>query len=141
MQKFLRCFKNHNMHYLLTLLLFIFFTLTANAQDYQSKAELEKEILGTWSREDSPGALLKFYRNGKLERYYKGELSSTSLYEITKTCDGETSKKGDYFLKELRGDDFVACAYIEHINANGKGLFTIMSAQRGQIIIYCKEKA
>jgi hypothetical protein len=124
------------------LLLFSFFLFstipTACAQDYQSKAALEKEIVGTWHLENSPKDKIVFTKDGVVKRYDGEELQSTKKYSIDNTCGGEKLEKG-YFLKETNTNNEVHCAYIEAINYNNSALFSLMTQHQGKTIVFQRQ--
>lgn len=109
------------------------------AQDPQPEAELKKEIIGTWFKEDDPGSKAIFYDNGNVEYYYEGQIDHTATYQITDTCDGEKNRDGGFFLKETSKNGSY-CSYIEGVNYNGSGFFSLMTKPRGKIIVYKRTK-
>jgi hypothetical protein len=118
----------------------LFFLLAGNsiyAQNHQSYADLENEILGSWHLENDPRTRLNFLENGVLKRYVGDELQSTNRYEITKTCCGEELKDQQFFLKEINKNGNIFCAYIEAINLY-KGFFTLMTKSQGKVIVLKK---
>jgi hypothetical protein len=122
------------MNYFKIFLLILLGTHTISAQEYQSKPELEKEIVGTWHYENEPKSKIVFYDNGTLKRYFEKELQSVSSYEITSNCDGEVLPENQFFLQETdKNDSF--CSYIEAINFNKNGIFSLMTKSQGRIIV------
>lgn len=116
-------------------LIFLLFSNSSYAQDYhQSKSELENEILGTWYYENDPKSKTVFYDDGTLEEYYEEKMKSTSNYEITNFCDGEKFKGRNFFIKKytLNG---TSCSYIEAINYNENGIFSMITKSQGKIIV------
>lgn len=125
------------MNYLkITLLIFLCSHLISS-QEYQTKSELEKEILGTWHYENEPKSKIVFFDDGTLKRYMEDELQSVSSYKITPNCDGEELPEKQYFLRET-DENGSSCSYIEAINFNDNGFFSLMTKSQGRIIILKK---
>ncbi len=127
------------MHYLKITILYLLLTNTACAQDYQSKNELENEIIGSWHLENSPEDKITFYKDGTVKRYIGEVLRTTSKYEITKECNEEKLFNNGSFLKEINENGISSCAYIEAINYDDNGFFSLMTQSQGKIIVYKKD--
>ncbi|MCB7479827.1 hypothetical protein [Christiangramia sediminis] len=126
------------MNYYKTILLLLFIN-TAYAQEYQSKNELKKQIIGTWHHEKSPEDKIVFFKDGSLKRFLGDNLRSTSRYKITKECDGEKLLQNNFFLKETSQNGTSSCAYIEGVNYNGNGILSLMTKSQGKIIVFKKD--
>lgn len=121
----------------MTYLKITLFFLIANsgcAQEYQSQAELENEILGTWYYENYPLSKITFSEDGTVKRHSEEELQSTNAYEITNICEGEELRDNQSFLKETYKNGSTSCAYIEAINLTD-GFLTMMTKSQGKIIV------
>ena len=121
-----------------------FFLLIANsscAQDYQSKSDLEKEIVGTWHYEIEPKSKITFSDDGIVKRYFEDKLQYTSRYEITDNCEGEKLQDRHFFLKENDDKGSSYCLYIQAINYNNNGFFTLMTISQGKIIVLKRNKS
>lgn len=126
------------MTYLKISLLFLLIGHSGGAQEYQSKYEVEHEILGTWQYETDPRTKITFSDDGVVKRYFGDELHSTGTYEITSCCDGEELPDNQFFLKENGKDGTSFCSYIEGVNFNNNEFFTVMTRSRGKIIVLIK---
>ena len=117
----------------------LLFINSAYAQDYNSKTELQHEIIGIWHLEKTPEDKIAFFKDGTLKRFVGDTLKSISNYKITKDCNGEKLLTNDWFLKETDRDGASSCAYIEGINSNNNGILSLMTKSQGKIVIYKKE--
>jgi len=124
------------MKYLQITILLLFSINISSAQDYQTKDELKNQIIGSWHLENSIQDKIIFFEDGTIKRFYENELQSSGNYEITKKCEGETLSNKSYFLKEISENGSSFCAYIDSINYVNNGFFTLMTKNRGKIVIY-----
>ncbi|WP_373057664.1 hypothetical protein [Zunongwangia sp. H14] len=122
------------------LFLFLLTTKQLSAQNQQSKAELEKEIIGSWHYENSSQDKIIYFEDGTVKRYHAEVLRSTGKYEIVKECDGEKLQHDNFFLKETDRDRGASvCVYIEAINFENNGIFSIMTRPQGKIVVLKKD--
>ncbi len=122
----------------LFLFVILLYATSSCGQDYQTKSQLEHEIIGEWIHEDDEKTKITFNAGGVMKRFSKNELQSTGNYEITTTCNGEELEEG-LFLKVLHQEDNYSCSYIGGINYNKNGIFSFMTAQQGKIVVYKRE--
>ena len=125
------------MDYLKILFLILLCTHLSSAQEYQSKSELENEILGTWYYDNDLKSKITFSENGTVKRFFEDELQSTATFEITSSCDGEELPEKQFFLKET-DENGSSCSYIEAINFNENGIFSLMTKSQGRLIVLKK---
>lgn len=118
--------------------LFLLLIAHCNAQDYQSKSELEKEIIGAWHFESDTESIITFSEDGIVKRFFGDTLQSTSNYEITENCDGEELQNNNFFLKETDDKGSSFCLYIEGINYDNNGFFTLMTKSQGKVVVLKK---
>ncbi|TQI71263.1 hypothetical protein JM79_2190 [Gramella sp. Hel_I_59] len=128
------------MKYLKITVLLLLITNITYAQDYQTKDELAKQIIGSWHLENSAEDRLTFFKDGTLERSDETGSMSSDKYEITKDCDGEKLSNKDFFLKIIDENGISSCAYIEGINYDENGTFSLMTKNQGKIIVYKKDQ-
>ncbi|WP_424493374.1 hypothetical protein [Salinimicrobium sp. GXAS 041] len=128
------------MKYLKITVLLLLITNTACAQDYQTKDELAKQIIGSWHLENSAEDRLTFFKDGTLQRSDENGSISIEKYEITKDCDGEKLSNKDFFLKVIDENGIFSCAYIEGINYDENGIFSLMTKNQGKIIVYNEDQ-
>jgi len=126
--------------YLKIAVIILLITNSACAQDYQTKDELAKQIIGSWHLENSAEDRLNFFKDGTLERSIENGSISSNKYEITKDCDGEKLSDKDFFLKIIDENGISSCAYIEGINYDENGIFSMMTKNQGKIIVYRKDQ-
>ena len=126
------------MKYLKITFLLLFIANTGCAQDSQSKEELENQIIGSWHLENSPKAIWTFYENGTVKRFEGNELRSSGKYEITKNCDEEILSNKNFFLRQISENGHTSCDYIEAINYDNNGLFSLMTVNQGKIVVFKK---
>lgn len=124
----------------LTLALFSSCVLFSQTNDNSTIEDYRKEIIGTWINENNSNTKIEFTNDGKIKRYFKNALKFINKYYISRTCDGEMiSLNKGYFLKTItnKGNEF--CAYIEGLNYENNGLFSIMTKNQGKIVVYKKQ--
>ena len=124
------------MKYIKITLLLLLITNSGYAQDYQSKMELEKQIIGSWHLENNAQERIIFFKDGTVERYNGNELRSAGKYEITDNCEGEKLSNENFFLEEISENGISSCYYIESINYNNNGIFSLMTKNQGKIVVY-----
>ncbi len=124
------------MKYLKITVLLLLITNTACAQDYQTKDELENQIIGSWHLENSAEDRITFFKDGTVKRFDENGLIFSDKYEITKDCDGEKLSNTDFFLKMIGENGIASCAYIEGINYDNNGIFSLMTKNQGKMIVY-----
>lgn len=124
------------MKYIKITLLLLLITNSGYAQDHQSKIELEKQIIGSWHLENSAQERIIFFKDGTVERYNGNELRSAGKYEITDNCEGEKLSNENFFLKEISENGISSCDYIESINYDNNGLFSLMTKNQGKLVVY-----
>ena len=124
----------------ITVLFLLFITNTGCAQDYQTKDELANQIIGSWHLENSAEDRITFLKDGTVKRFDENGLISSDKYEITKDCDGEKLSNTDFFLKIIDKNGISSCAYIEGINYDNNGFFSLMTKNQGKIVVYKKFK-
>ncbi len=122
------------MNYFKITILILLSTHIISAQEYQSKSELENEILGTWYYDNDLKSKITFSENGTVKRFFENELQSTATFEITSSCDGEELPDNQFFLKET-DENGSSCSYIEAINFNENGIFSLMTKSQGRVIV------
>jgi len=100
-------------------------------------AQMKEEIQGSWIMKNDATSKLIFGENGQVKEYADGELISTKNYDITTSCNGETSNN-TYFLKTFaeEEEDNPSCAYIEGINCDNNHILSLMTTNQGKIIVY-----
>ena len=128
------------MKYLKIAVILLLITNSACAQEHQTKDELAKQIIGSWHLENSSEDRLTFFKDGTLERSIENGSISSDKYEITKDCDGEKLSDKDFFLKIIDENGISSCAYIEGINYDENGIFSLMTKNQGKIIVYRKDQ-
>ncbi|MCH4824576.1 hypothetical protein ML462_15490 [Gramella lutea] len=126
------------MKFLKITVLLLFIVNIGCAQDSQTKEELENQIIGSWHLENSPEAIWTFSEDGTVKRFNGDELISSSKYEITKNCDGENLSNKNFFLREMGENGNISCAYIEAINYDNNGFFSLMTLNQGKIVVFKK---
>lgn len=128
------------MNYLKFTLIILFFSNLGLSQTFQTKSELENEIKGTWYLEDDSKSKIIFYDNSIVKRYYEGELRQTGNYEIVNFCGEERIPEKEFFLKETYQNGSSTCFYIEAINLDNNGVFSMMTKSQGKIVVLKKQK-
>ncbi|WP_026915887.1 hypothetical protein [Christiangramia portivictoriae] len=128
------------MKYLKLAVLLLFITHTACAQDYQTKDELENQIIGSWHLENSAEDRIIFFKDGTVKRSDENGSISADKYEITKDCNGEKLSNKNFFLKIIGENGISSCAYIEGINYDNNGIFSLMTKNQGKIIVYKRDQ-
>jgi hypothetical protein len=126
------------MKYLKTIFIFLISFNMCSAQEYQSKDELEKEIIGTWYREIDEDSKYVFSENGWIKHYYINKFQDSSTYAITANCGNENLANSQYFLKETYKNGSTECAYIEGINVDDNSFFSLMT-KNGKVVVFKKE--
>ena len=126
------------MKYLKITFLLFFIANTGCAQDYQSKEELENQITGSWHLENSPKDIWTFFEDGTVKKFNGNELRSTGKYEITKNCGDWKLSNKNFFLKQISENGPTSCDYIEAINYNNNGFFSLMTGNQGKIVVFKK---
>lgn len=119
-------------------LILLFFTNLCLSQAPQTKSELESKIKGTWYLENDSKSKIEFSDNFIVKRYYENELRQTNNYEIVNSCGGERSPENEYFLKETDQNGNSTCFYIESINYDNNGIFSMMTQSQGKVVVLKK---
>jgi hypothetical protein len=99
----------------------------------------QDEILGVWFMENSPTDKIEFLANGEVKVYEDNVLMGTDTYEITNSCDGQTTSNNELFLKRTDGEDGTEyCDYINGINENNSNQLSITPSGSMEVVIYVR---
>ncbi|MGB8705608.1 MAG: hypothetical protein WCD31_11305, partial [Gillisia sp.] len=93
-------------------------------------------IIGSWHLENNAQERIIFFKDGTVERYNGNELRSAGKYEITDNGEGEKLSNENFFLEEISENGISSCYYIESINYNNNGIFSLMTKNQGKIVVY-----
>ncbi len=129
-----------NILILFTLIVLPTSVLFSQTNDSSTIEDYKIEIVGTWVHENDSLTKIVFSNDNKIRHYEGAQLRLIEHYEITRTCDGETiaANKG-YFLKTYSDKHGEFCAYIEGLNYENNGFFSLMTKNQGKIVVYIKQ--
>ena len=101
--------------------------------------ELERKIIGTWHLEGDSISKFVFDDYSKVKRFHGNKLVRTGHYAIVKTCGREKLSESEFFLKETYQNGADPCFYIESIDYDNDGIFSMMKKSQGKIIVFKKQ--
>jgi len=127
------------MNYLKYTIIILLFTNLCLSQNFQTKTELERKIIGTWNLEGDLISKFVFNDNSKVKRFDGNKLTRTSHYAIVKTCGEEKLSGNEFFLKETDQNGTEACFYIESIDYDNDGIFSMMTKFQGKVVVLKKQ--
>ena len=127
------------MNYLKYTIIILLFTNLCLSQNSQTKMELERKIIGTWYLEGESQSKIVFNDKFEVKRYNGNKLTGTSQYAIVKTCGEEKLSGNEFFLKETDQNATEACFYIESIDYDNDGIFSMMTKFQGKVVVLKKQ--
>lgn len=127
------------MDYLKITITILLFTNLCLSQNNQTKMELERKIIGTWYLEGDSISKFVFDDNSKAKRFNGDKLARISHYAIVKTCGKEKLSENEFFLKEIYQNGAEACFYIESLDYDGNGIFSMMTKSQGKVVVLKKQ--
>lgn len=97
----------------------------------------KERILGIWQAETDPTDKLEFLQNGKVNRYFDNVLQYTEDYDVTNSCEGQTTNSDKLFLRTTDDDGSVSCDIIsDGIYEDNTQVLTLITNAQGKIIVY-----
>ena len=96
------------------------------------------EIVGTWLDEAEEGHKSEFMADGQMKIYVDNALESTTLWEISGTCDGQTFD-GQYLKIFDETDGQELCYFITGINVYNSNILSISFTGNGHAEVYSKQ--
>ena len=127
------------MNYLKFTIIIFLFTNLCLSQNYRTKMELERKIIGTWYLEGESLSKIVFNDKFEVKRFYDNKLTRISHYEIVKSCGEERLSENKFFLKETDQSGSESCLYIESIDYNNNGIFAMMTKSQGKVVVLKKQ--
>lgn len=101
----------------------------------------ETEILGFWVLENDSSTKIEFTIDGYIKTYVNDQLEYSDIYQITNTCDGNTSTDNLLFLKITDSEDSdVTCSIIANgVYDNNSNFLTLITEVQGKIVTYVRQ--
>ncbi|MBG7612522.1 hypothetical protein IU405_09720 [Polaribacter sp. BAL334] len=123
------------------ILLILGLTFGCRAQSQKQRLTKYKAlIIGTWISQEDSSYKIEFTRDNKLKIFIDNNLEEMTTYEITTSCNSNSSNYYDIFLKIQIDSTSYNCDILRNIitESSSKTILSI-TTERGQLEKYIKQ--
>lgn len=110
-----------------------------SSKQYFSASQPSERLLGKWALEGSPSDTIEFLNNGIVRRFEDNILQESFNYQVSSTCNNQSSSDGLLYLKYIfQEGDSICLTILNGIYADNENTLTLLTLNQGKIIVYKK---
>lgn len=120
--------------------LLVFFSFCVSKNYSQDKETIKKGLVGSWILNDDSTIRIVYDALNNSYLYHDNVLIDSFTYLVTETCDTETLKNGQFFIKSTNiADNEISCEVVEALSTENSVTTLSLNSDRGQLQLLTKQ--